>query len=368
MLEQDEAEVRDGDVVEQEPAPPGLGEGRMDQEDVGQEHRQGGHEHGIAEHHPAPAAEQDRAPLAALAGQGHEALAPHDQPLDQHQQDGDAQQRHGIGRRHLDPDRIAEELEKLGRDDVEACRDRDQGGRAEQRDRLQEADDHAAQDGRQRERQGHLAHRPPWSRTQDVGGILHLRRDELERRRREDEDVGERIERDDDGEAGEAVDVERSSLRPRRHHVETVEPACVRAGQQDPGDGAGVGRRDEGRQHEHAREAAARHVRARDRPGQRHGEDTGQQRGHGAELQRIDKGVDVTRPTVRRRVIGKGEFAGTLRLEAGDDQVNERAHHQEQKDRDDRDPEKPGRIEPAGAHGAHRHRVDRRSRYGHCRA
>ena len=67
----------------------------------------------------------------ALAGQGGEALAMGDQALHQHQQNRHAQQRHGIGRRHFDPRRVAEELEKLRRHHVEARRNGDHRGRRE---------------------------------------------------------------------------------------------------------------------------------------------------------------------------------------------------------------------------------------------
>ena len=349
MFEQHEMEVPERDVLQPEAASPGLGEGRLDQEQVRQEHRQGRDEHGIAEHRPAPPSQQDGPPLAALAGQRHEALAPRHQALDQDQQDGDPEQRHGIGRCHLDPHRIAEELEELRRHDVEARRDGDHGRRAEQRDRLEKADDQPTQDRRKRERQGDPPHGAPWPRSQDVGCILHLRRHQLERRRGEDEDVGERVERDDDGEAGEAVDVERPRLGAGHHREEAVEPAGIGTGQQDPRHGAGVGRRDEGRQHHHTGEAAARHVGTRHRPGERHREDAGQQCRRAAELQRIHQRIDVARSTISGGVVGEGELAGLFGREAGDHQVDERAHHQEQQDRDDRDPDQPRRIEEEGA-------------------
>ena len=199
------------------------------------------------------------------------------------------------------------------------------------------------------ERQRDAPHGAPGPCSQDVGGVLHLRRHQLECRRGEDEDVGKGIERDDERQAGEAVDVERPRLRARHQHEEPVEPAGIGSGQQDPGDGAGVGRRDEGHQHQHAGEAASRHVGARHRPGERNGEQAGQCRRCGAELERIHERIDVARPAVGGGVVGEGEIAGLLGGEARDHQVDERAHHQEQQDRDDRDPDEPRRIEGKGA-------------------
>ena len=127
-------------------------------------------------------------------------------------------------------------------------------------------------------------------------------------------------------------------------HAEAVEPAGVRPGQQDPGDGAGVGRRDEGRR--------APACATSPRPGMSV-RDTAQASGTantpassaapGAELQRVDQRLDVARAAVGGGVVGEGEGAGLLGLEAGDHQVDERAHHQEQQHRDDRDPQQPGR-------------------------
>ena len=219
-------------------------------------------------------------------------------------------------------------------------------------------------DRRQGERQGHAAHRPPGSGAQDVRGVLHLRRHEFERRRGEDEDVGEGVERDDQRQAGEAVDVERPRLGAGQENIEPVQPSGVRSREQDPGDRAGVGRRDERRQHQHACQPSRRHVGTRHRPGERHGEDAGETGRRGAKRQGIQQGIDIARPAVGGEVVGEGELTGPFGGKAGDHQIDERAHHQEQQHGDDRDPQQPGGIEGEPARPGRR-RIDDRKGNGH---
>ncbi len=174
MFEQHEVEVLEGKVVEPEAPAPRLGEGGLQQEEIGQEPRQRGDQHGIAERHPAPTPERDRAALASLAGQRHEALAAGHQPLHDDEHHRHDEKRHGVGRRDFDPHRIAEELKELRGHHVEARRNGDHRRRRKQRDSLQETDDQAAQDRRQRERQGDAPHGEPGAGAEDVGCILHL--------------------------------------------------------------------------------------------------------------------------------------------------------------------------------------------------
>jgi hypothetical protein len=77
--------------------------------------------------------------LAALATQHGVALAPQDPALALQQQHGDQQQRQGRGGRQPRFGRELEQAPDLGGDHVEARRQRQDGGRAEHGQRLQDA-------------------------------------------------------------------------------------------------------------------------------------------------------------------------------------------------------------------------------------
>ena len=66
-----------------------------------------------------------------------------------------SEERHRVGGRHLHAGRELEHLPEGGGHDLEARGQRDEGGGAEERDRLEERHDERAQDRGQGQRQGH---------------------------------------------------------------------------------------------------------------------------------------------------------------------------------------------------------------------
>src|SRR3546814_14011321 len=96
---------------------------------------------------------------------------------------------------------------------------------------------------------------------------LHLRRDQVQRRGREDEDQREDVQRNDEGEAPEREDVEQRRFRAGQRPPRLVEPAGIRAGQQDPADGAEARWHDEGDDEPEVEDTTSPEVGSGPRPG-----------------------------------------------------------------------------------------------------
>jgi hypothetical protein len=368
LLEQQIVKILEREIVERKTAPPRLGEGGLQQHRHRQQHRERAHEERVAAHDPAPGAEPDHAALAALAGHRRVAAPADDRALQPEHQHGDDEERQCEGGCLLDPHRRFEELPQLGRDHVEARRQRDQRGRAEQRDCLEEADDQPADDRRHHQRQGDAQGGLKRAGAQDVGGVLHLGGDEVERGIDEDEDVRKRCDRDHEDQARHGIDVEHAVAGAGCRHPQFVEPAGVGAGEQDPADRAEIGRRDEGAEHHQAHEAFGRHVGARDRPGDRHAEQAGEERNAEPQLERIEHGAQVAQAAVGLDVVREGEAAGVRFLEARDDEPHHRARDQEHQHRDQHEPQRHAGFEerePADERAAHDGRCEGRGRR-HC--
>jgi hypothetical protein len=121
---------------------------------------------------------------------------------------------------------------------VEAGRDRQDRGRAEQCHRLQERHQRAGEQRRQRERNGHLPRRHQRTTAEDRGCVLEVAGNAIERIRDQHEDVGKRVAGNDKDQPGQRVDVEqRIGLRIADDGaIELIEQAGVRRRQQFPRD------------------------------------------------------------------------------------------------------------------------------------
>src|SRR5438445_550447 len=88
LVDEHEAEVAQREVVEREAPAPRLGERRLEHYQHRQEERQRRHDEAVAQHRPAPRTEWHDPALAALAGEGHVALAGDDAALQPEEEDG----------------------------------------------------------------------------------------------------------------------------------------------------------------------------------------------------------------------------------------------------------------------------------------
>ena len=339
LVEEHERHVAQREVVEREPAPPRLGEGGLQHDHHRQEERQRGHEQAPGQQRPAPAAEPDQPALAALAGERHVAAARDDAALEPEERHRDGQQRHRVGRGHLDLRWELEELPEHRGHHLEAAGQRDERGHAEQRDGFQEGDDEGGHDRGQRERQRD-AQRPAHDAGAEGGGrVVHLGGDQVERSAREDEDIRIGIGGDDEDEARHAVDVERPGAGARERHPHAVEPAGVGPGEQDPGDGAEVVGDDEGAEDGRPHEALARHIGPRHRPRHGHAEEHAQHANGEADHERIDERLDVAPPPERAQVVRQRQGATLRILERDPEQPRERIDHQHEQQGNEQQPD-----------------------------
>jgi hypothetical protein len=132
-------------------------------------------------------------------------------------------------------------------------------------------DPNSAIASRKRHRQGDPKRCAQDTRAQDVGGVLHFRRNQIQRRRGENKQVGERVDGDVEGQPFERIDVEQALVRAGQRHPNPIEPARIRTCEQDPADRPQVGWGNEGSQNQEPDDAFPRHVGSRNRPGDRHG-------------------------------------------------------------------------------------------------
>ena len=85
---------------------------------------------------------------------------------------------------------------------------REDGGRAEQRHRLQEGDQRAGKQRRHGERNGDAARGGPGAAAEDGGSVLEIAGDAIERIGDQHEDVGKGVAGDHEDQPGQRVDVE----------------------------------------------------------------------------------------------------------------------------------------------------------------
>jgi hypothetical protein len=95
---------------------------------------------------------------------------------------------------------------------VEAGRQRQDRGRAEQRHRLQEGDQRACQQRRHDERNGDPTRGRPGAAAQDRGRVLEIARNAIKRIGNQHEDIRKRVAGDHEDQAGQRVDVEQVSI------------------------------------------------------------------------------------------------------------------------------------------------------------
>ena len=214
-----------------------------------------------------------------------------------------------------------EELPQLKRHDVDARRKGDNGRGSEQRDGVEEHDDRTGEYRRCHERQRYLERRQDTPCSQDLGCLLHLRRDHVEGIAREDEHVGERVQRRDQHQSAEAVDVERPGAVAGERHPGPIQPAGIRPREKNPGDRAQVGRCDEGAHDDGPNEALAWHIGARDRKGDWNGEADRDQRHRRPVEERVQERGYVSKAPERQAVVGEREGLRVGRLETRDQQA-----------------------------------------------
>src|SRR5439155_1240506 len=153
VLEEREGEVGQREVVPRERLGPRLRERRLGEDRVREDDRARQHREDAGERRPAPASERNRAPRSGLAT--HAGVAtPAEQALLELEEQGRRQQERNRERGGLlDFRRVLEERPDLRRDRVEASRQREDGRRAEERQRLEHRENEAADDRRKRQRE-----------------------------------------------------------------------------------------------------------------------------------------------------------------------------------------------------------------------
>ena len=201
-------------------------------------------------------AEPNRPRLAALAANDRVAAPPEYEALGPEQDHGQHQQRQRRGSRQLRLRRVLEQAPDLGRHRVKSggqCQDR---RRAEQRHGLQESNQRARDQCRQRQRDRNAPRGGPGATAEDGRSVLEIARDAIQGIRHQNEDVGEGVAGDDEDQARKRVDVEQPLVLPGPGHISIslIEQPAVRRGQQFPGDRAEERRCDERRHHQQAHE------------------------------------------------------------------------------------------------------------------
>ena len=181
VLKDGEVQVVQRHVVQRETASPGLSQRSLADDNHRHEKRQRADAQTIAEHRPLPAAQGYQPTLATLARQNGVTFATGDAPLQPEQQHRDAQQRHRISRCDTHSRRVLEELPQLGRHHMESAWQCQQCGGTEERNGFQEHQDEGPQNRWHHQRKCDGQGRAQATGAKDVRGILHFRRDEIER-------------------------------------------------------------------------------------------------------------------------------------------------------------------------------------------
>ncbi len=195
---------------------------------------------------------------------------------------------------------------------MEAGGQRQDRRRAEQRHRLQEGDQGAGDEGRQRQRDGDAPRRGPRLAAENGGCIFQFAGHVIQRVGDEDEHEGERVAGDDKNDSGQRIDVEqmRVGLSPGHQAVKLVEQSAVGRRQQFPGHSTQKRRRHERRRDQRADELPPRHIGARHQPSHRcrdeaadRGGGDGDDRGGQQRIEEIRIG-EQRDEILQRRVIG----------------------------------------------------------------
>ena len=282
---------------------------------------------------PAPALHLDLARRAVFAADHRKAAAAEQEFLALQQQDRQQQQRHGGGGGEFEFRRILEQAPDLRRHGVEAGRQRQDRGRAEQRHRLQERDQRAGDQRRQRQGNRDAPRRGPGLAAENGGGVLQFARHVVERVGDQHEHERKGVAGDHEDDPGQRIDVEqRIGSAPVSIAIELVQQAAVRRRQQFPGDRAEKRRRHERGRHQRADGLPPRHVGARHQPADRRGDHAadhrrrgGDDRGGQQRIEEIRVGEQRDEILQRRmpRLVGEGE----------DRQPRHRQHDQHDHDR-----------------------------------
>jgi hypothetical protein len=175
--------------------------------------------------------------------------------------------------------------------------------------------------------------------------VRSVRAPRIERRTGEHKAVRKRRHGDDQNQARHRIDIEYAVPGTGQRHPHLVEPSGIRARQQDPPDGAEIGRRHEGSEHHQPNERLGRHIRARNRPGDRDAEAGGEQRDPNAKFERVGQRLQMANVAISSAVIGKRKASGIDLLQARNDQPQYRIQHQEGQHGDQRQPQQHAGVE-----------------------
>ncbi len=213
--------------------------------------------------------------------------------------------------------RILEQAPDLGGHGVEAGRQRQDRGRAEQRHGLQEGDQRARDQRRQRQRNRDAPRRGPGLAAENGGGVLELARHVVERVGDQHEHERKSVAGDHEDDPGQRIDVEDMRIRFGRTAqvaIELVQQPAVGRGQQFPGYRAEERRCHERGRHQRADGLAPRHVGARHQPADRrcnqaadHRRRGGDDRGRQQRIEKIRIGEQLDEILQRRvsRLVGE---------------------------------------------------------------
>ena len=267
----------------------------VEQRQIGQEHRTQQHQQAKRQRRPAPLLHLDPARRAIFAADHRIAAPAENEFLRLQQQDGQQQQRHGRGGRQFKLRRILKQAPDLRGHGVEAGGQRQDRGRAEQRHRLQERDQRAGHQCRQRQRNRDPPRRGPGLAAENGGGVLQFARHGVERIGHQHEHERKGVAGDHEDDPGHRIDVEQMivGIRAGQQSKQLVEQAAVRRRQQFPGHRAEKRRRHERRRDQRADELPPGHVGARHQPSHRRCDDAADRsrggRDDGGGQQRIEE-------------------------------------------------------------------------------
>ena len=242
---------------------------------------------------PAPARKRDALRARALAADCRIGAFAERAPLQPEAAERDDKQRDA----ERGAEAVARRIADLGLDDA-GRQDADPRGRAENRrhaellGRKREHEKGAAENGGQRERQRDGEGRPEEARAGRQGRLFQCRIHRPQGAGDHQEDERHLIERLDEDDAGQRIDVHQRTGRTDRH-PELVEEARRGIGQHHPGQRAEERRRDERHDRRHLDQPPSRHVGTHHRPCEeraRHGRD---ERGSRSDHDRVEDGPVV---------------------------------------------------------------------------
>ena len=203
----------------------------------------------------------------ALAADGTVTFAPEDFFLHGDERHGREQERHRKRRRQIQARRILKQRPDLRRDRVQPRGQAEDRRRAEERERLEKSQDEAADQRRQRQRQGDGPGDAPFVRAQNLRGVFEIRRNQLTDVGDHRKDIGKAVERHDEDQPRHGENIEERFFRAGDEAVEFIQRAGVGPGEQGPRKRAQERRRHERRHDQGADRFFPRQVRARHQPG-----------------------------------------------------------------------------------------------------